>query len=122
GSGMAVDRKAKILRRHGRAVIGDADQSKSAGRGDDVDAARASVNRVLDQLLDDACRPLDDLTGRDAIDEIWRQLSYGHSWPLPIRRRDTGGAGVFPLFPPARRPGRAPERARREKARHIKAD
>ena len=36
---------------------------------------RARVDRVLDQLLDDRCRTLDDLAGRDLVGEI-----VGQAW------------------------------------------
>ena len=34
------------------------------------DAAGAGVDRVLDQLLDDRGRPLDDLAGGDLVGEV----------------------------------------------------
>jgi len=34
-----------------------------------IDASRTRVERVLDQFLDDACRPLDHLAGGDTIDD-----------------------------------------------------
>ena len=36
----------------------------------DFDAVRAGVEAVLDQLLDDGSRPLDDFAGGDLIDEV----------------------------------------------------
>ena len=39
--------------------------------------ARAGVDGVLDQFLDDRGRPLDDLAGRDLIGEIrWQLLDF----------------------------------------------
>ena len=40
---------------------------------------RAGVERVLDQLLDDARRPLDHLAGGDAVDGGFGQLADGHA-------------------------------------------
>ena len=88
---MALDGEREVVSVHAGAVVGDADQPQAAARRRDVDAARAGIDRVLDQLLDDARRPLDDLTRGDAVDEIRRQLTYGHPVPQPARRRDTGG-------------------------------
>src|SRR5581483_10788094 len=85
-------------------VVGDADHAETAPGGDDVDARSAGVDRVLDQLLDHARGPLDDLTGRDAVDEIRRELAYRHD--VPRRRRDTGGSALYPILPPAGRTGR----------------
>jgi hypothetical protein len=69
---MPLDREREIVSIHAGPVIGDADEPQAAARGGDVDPARAGVDRILDQFLDDARRPLDDLTGGDAIDEVWR--------------------------------------------------
>ena len=88
---MALDREREIVTAHAGAVVGDADQPQAAARGCDIDAARTGIDGVLDQLLDDARGPLDDLTRGDAVDEIRRQLTYGHRVPQPARRRDTGG-------------------------------
>ena len=44
----------------------------------DVDARRAGVKRVLDQLLDGGRRPLDHLAGGDAIDEKGIETANGH--------------------------------------------
>ena len=41
----------------------------------------AGIDRVLDQLLDHARRPLDHLAGGDAVDEFPRQLADGHGMP-----------------------------------------
>ncbi len=38
----------------------------------------AGVERVLDQLLDHAARPLDHLAGGDAVDGLGAELADGH--------------------------------------------
>ena len=43
-------------------------------------AGRARVERVLDQLLDDGRRPLDDLAGGDPVDDVARE-------PVDLRQR-----------------------------------
>ena len=91
GGGVALDGERQVVSAHAGAVVGDADQPQAAARRRNVDAARTGIDRILDQLLDDARRPLDDLTRGDAVDEIRRQLTYGHPVPQPARRRDTGG-------------------------------
>ena len=48
----------------------------------DLDRARAGVERVLDELLDDGRRPLDDLARGDLVDELRRQNSDGHAKPF----------------------------------------
>ena len=57
--------------------------------------ARAGVERVLDELLDDGRGPLDDLAGRDLVDELRRQDVDRHCEPLGWRRRvrHAGGPG-----------------------------
>jgi len=43
---------------------------------------RAPASReFLDELFDDGCRPLDDLAGRDLVDEVGRQNANGHWTP-----------------------------------------
>ena len=50
----------------------------------DGDASRAGVERVLDELLDDRRRALDDLAGRDLVGELGRQaLDAVHSQSSP---------------------------------------
>ena len=76
---MALDRERKIGARHALAVVGNADQPAAAAVGEHVDAARAGVECVFDQLLDHARRPLDHLAGGDAVDHRFGQLADGHS-------------------------------------------
>ena len=52
------------------AVVAHAREPHAAGLDFDLDALRAGVEAVLDQLLDDGRRPLDDLAGGDLIDEV----------------------------------------------------
>ena len=75
---MALDRQFEVAALHAAAVVADPDQAQAAASDGNVDARRAGVDGVLDQLLDDACRTLDDLTRGDAVDEVRRQLTYGH--------------------------------------------
>ena len=70
---MTLDRQPRILRLHALAVVLDADRLLAAELDRDRDAARAGVERVLDQLLDDRGRPLDDFAGRDLVGELQRQ-------------------------------------------------
>ena len=46
----------------------------------DDDAARAGVDGVLDQFLDDRCRPLDHFAGGDLVGQVRRQ-----AWIFPMR-------------------------------------
>ena len=75
---MALDREREIGARHALAVVGDADQPAAAAVGEHVDALRAGVERVLDQFLDHARRPLDHLAGGDAVDDGFGKLADGH--------------------------------------------
>ena len=69
---------ARSARRHALAVVGDADEPAAAAVGEHVDAARAGIERVLDQLLHHARRTLDHLAGGDAVDEGFGKLADGH--------------------------------------------
>ncbi len=68
----------EIGARHAGAVIGDADQPPPAAIGQNVDAARAGIERVLDQFLHHARRPFDHLAGGDAVDGRFGKLADGH--------------------------------------------
>ena len=60
---------------HASAVVGDADQATAAACRDDLDAACAGIERVLDQFLDHARRTLDHFAGGDLVDHVsesWR--------------------------------------------------
>ena len=76
--GVALDREREIGARHALAVVGDADQAAAAAVGEHVDAARAGIERVLDQFLDHARRALDHLAGGDAVDDGFGKLADGH--------------------------------------------
>ena len=72
---------------HPFAVVLDANQLLAAELDGDGDAARAGVDRVLDQLLDDGRRALDDLAGGNLVGEVRRQavnLAHG-SDPAALR-------------------------------------
>ncbi len=71
-----LDRQARILAIHAVAVVLDADRLLAAELDRDRDAARVRVERVLDQLLDDGRRTLDDFAGRDLIGEMKREAIY----------------------------------------------
>ena len=65
---------------HPLAVVFDADELLAAELDGDGDAARAGVERVLDQLLDDRGRTLDDLAGGDLVGEVRRQaMNLAHA-------------------------------------------
>ena len=76
--GVALDAERQIGARHAGAVVGHADEPPPAAVGDDLDARRAGVERVLDQLLHGARRALDHLAGGDAVDDVLGQLADGH--------------------------------------------
>ena len=75
---MALDREHEVVAGHAGAVVGDADQPPPAAVGQHVDARRAGVERVLDELLDDARRPLHHLAGGDAVDDGGVELANRH--------------------------------------------
>jgi hypothetical protein len=60
----------QLLRWNADAVVRNADQARAAALDSDCDRARPGIERVLDELFDDGRRPLDDLAGRDLVDEL----------------------------------------------------
>ena len=75
---MAIDRQRQIGMGHAAAVVGDADPAPAAAIGEDVDPARAGVDRILHQFLDHARRTFDHFAGGDAVDDLFGQLADGH--------------------------------------------
>jgi len=59
---------ARVLRTHPGTVVRHGDPIRPAPAGFDANPARARVERVLDELLDDGSRPFDDLPGRNLVD------------------------------------------------------
>ena len=106
GSGVALDREVEVGARHALAVVADADEPAAAAVGQHLDAARAGIERILDELLDHARRPLHHLAGGDAVDQGFGKLADGHVNSLrPIRtlaRRHNAGDRLG-ASPPRRR-------------------
>ena len=75
---MPLDGQRQFVGRNARAVVRHADQRQPAGDRHHLDLARAGIDGVLDQLLDDAGRPLDHLTGGDPVDGLGTELPDGH--------------------------------------------
>src|SRR5262249_14212719 len=75
---VALDRERQILAAHSGTVVGDRDPPAPAAVGTNVDAHRARIERVFDELLDHARRTLDDLTGGDAVDSGGIELTDRH--------------------------------------------
>ena len=70
---MTGEGQRQVIAREARAVVGDADEIKAAAHQVNANLARACVDGILDQLLDDRGRPLDDLAGGDLGGDILRQ-------------------------------------------------
>ena len=58
-------------------VVDDLDQLDAAALDRDADAGRAGVEGVLDELLDDGDRSLDDLSGGDLADGAFVEEAKG---------------------------------------------
>ena len=67
--GVARERERQFLGRDAAAVVAHAQQADAAALDVDLDAARAGIQRVLDQFLDHGRRALDHLAGGDLVDE-----------------------------------------------------
>ena len=87
------------------AVVGDRDPGGTALAHVDLDAPGFGVEGVLDQLLDDGGRPLDDLAGRDLVDQ--GVLEAADRTPFPAAPR--GSARHLPAFTPGARGTHPPQ-------------
>ena len=83
---MPGERERELVACDPDAVVHDADQPRAAALDLDADRARTRVERVLDELLDDGGRPLDDLAGGDLIDELGRKDLDGQRRALKCLR------------------------------------
>ena len=68
-----LDGEPRVVGLHALAVVFDADLLLAAELDVDRQPAGAGVDRVLDELLDDGGRPLDDLAGGNLIGEVGGQ-------------------------------------------------
>ncbi|MBK6396018.1 MAG: hypothetical protein IPF73_16180 [Betaproteobacteria bacterium] len=85
---MPRDRERQVLAVDAPAVVHDADALDAAAGEVHVDARRARVEAVLDQLLQRRRRPLDDLARRDLVDEQVRQRTdRAHQCARPRAQR-----------------------------------
>src|ERR1051325_6129899 len=85
---MTLKGKQRIVVRHPFPVAGDAQEAASPRFRIDMDAPRACIDRILDQLLDDRRRTLDDLARRDLVSQLIREnVDFGH------RRKGAEGQG-----------------------------
>src|SRR5215475_364085 len=88
---MTLKCQRQIDTAHPFPVVGDTDHSEPAGFDVDGDATAASVNAVVEQLLDNGSRTFDDLSGRNAADDVSGQdVDLGHT--------TGGGHGASWLF------------------------
>ncbi len=64
---VTLERQARILRAHALAVVLDPHETLPAQLDVDLNAPRAGVDRVFDELLDDRGRPLDYFAGSNLV-------------------------------------------------------
>ena len=116
--GMALDREAQLLGIHAVTIIGDLDQGATAILQRHIDAPRPGIDGVFHQFLDRGSRPLDDLAGGDAVDDVGREKANRHkgnanrtaleSLFRPWRCRGLGAIGGFGYSGVAGGAGRVP--------------
>ena len=69
---VALEREPHLARRHPRAIVRDFDQLETTRTEPDADLIRACIERIFNEFLKGACRPLDDFSSSNAIDEFRR--------------------------------------------------
>ena len=87
---MAGKGQLQILGFNAAAVVDDTDELRTALFEIDFNASGARVDRVFEQLLDDAGRTFDDFTGGDLGDDGMRQLvdaRYDGNFSSPLSCR-----------------------------------
>jgi hypothetical protein len=67
---VALEGEHRVVARHPLAVVRDAQEATAASLHVQLDAPRARVNRVLDQLLGDRGRALDDLARGNLVGDV----------------------------------------------------
>ena len=70
---MPLEREPRVVGVHPAAVVRDREPPDPAPLDLHVDARRPGVEGVLDELLDDRRRPLDDLARGDLVDQDVRE-------------------------------------------------
>ncbi len=92
---MPLDRQPRVLRPHPLPVVLDTQELLAAHLDRDCDAARAGVDRVLDQLLDDGGGALDDLAGGNLVGEVGGKAMDGaHRCRSADSGQQTAAAGI----------------------------
>ena len=61
---------------HALTVVDDLDEGASRIDHDDADGVGTGINGILDQLLDDGSRTLDDLASRYLVGDAIREKTY----------------------------------------------
>src|SRR5690625_1535259 len=93
---MGAQRQRQLLRDNAGAVIGNGYAALPAALDFYAYAPGAGIKAVFDKLLDNGCRPLNDLAGGDLVDQVDGQLTDGHGCSLtkpPARRAPAGQSG-----------------------------
>ena len=79
---MALKGQQGIVAHHAAAVVGDANELAPPALDRDHDAARAGVERILQQLLHHRCRPIDDLAGGDLVGHLVGEYVDAAHFPI----------------------------------------
>ncbi len=76
---MALERQHRVVAHHAGAVVGQPDQLAPAGFDLQPELRRTGVERIFEQFLDDAGRPLHYLPGRDLVgDNVGEDADAAH--------------------------------------------
>jgi hypothetical protein len=68
--GVPFERQSRISRLHPVAIVLNPNELLASELDRDHDPRRAGIERVLDELLDDGCRALDDFARGDLVGEM----------------------------------------------------
>jgi hypothetical protein len=83
------EREGELVARDAGAVVTHTAERDTAGLDIDLDATRAGIEAVLDQLFYDRRGTLYDLAGRDLVDQLFGQDPDGHATASRWGREDS---------------------------------
>jgi hypothetical protein len=114
---MTSEASQRVAGLHSLAIVGNTNQAAPTLFNIDLDFSGARIQGVLDQLLHDRSRPLDDFTRSNLVSNIIREdfdfrhkirdtknsaaepqpIGHQENGPVPLKAQPAGGAHASPV-------------------------